>query len=191
MVPQRYTAAGTRVFTLRIRGVRGLVMPKPRVPTRLKVIRGTFRNNEAPGNEPDPEKILRVPKAPVHLNRWAKKMWKDIADELIRLGMLTTIDLYSLEVLCEQYGIYRELKDSITHIANPDGTREKITIAQYLAGRNSQTVPEYAAMRAAFERFSALLKEFGLSPASRSRIDLPMKPPAEKDPMEELLDGTR
>lgn len=163
-------------------------MPKPRVPTQIKVIRGTFRRNEAPANEPQPDLLKAAPKPPAHLNKWAKHMWKDIAGKLLTLGMLTDIDIYTLEVLCEQYGIYRELKDAITHRQTPVG-REKISIAQYLAGQNSQTIPEYAAMRAAFERYSALLKEFGLSPASRSRMDIPREPPKAVDPMEELLNA--
>lgn len=163
-------------------------MPKPRVPTQMKVLRGTFRQNEAPAHEPQPDLLKTAPKPPAHLNKWAKRMWKDIAGKLLALGMLTDIDLYTLEVLCEQYGIYRELKDAITHRELPAG-REKISIAQYLAGQNSQTIPEYAAMRSAFERYTALLKEFGLSPASRSRMDIPHEPPKAVDPMEELLNA--
>jgi len=164
-------------------------MPKPRIPTQLKILKGTFRATEAPKNEPNPPPLDSVPQAPSHLNKWAKRMWNDTVKELIEQEMITMLDIYSLEILCEQYGIYRELKDSITHITDPDGTRKKITIAYYLSTRNSQTMPEYNAMRGAFERYSALLKEFGLSPASRSRIDLPVKPPHTADPMEGLLEA--
>lgn len=115
-------------------------------------------------------------------------MWKDLSGKLIALGMLTELDLFTLEILCEQYGIYRELKDAITHINTPSG-RQKITLAQYLAGQNSQTIPEYAAMKSAFERYSMLLKEFGLSPASRSRMDIPREPPKEVDPMQSILNA--
>lgn len=164
-------------------------MAKPRVPTQLKIMRGTFRNNEAPQNEPKPETMTTSPKPPSHLNSWGKKMWRETAAELIALNMLAKLDLYSLEILCEQYGIYRELKDAITHISLPDGTRKKISYAKYLAGQNSQTIPEYAAMRAAFERYSSLLKEFGLSPASRSRMDIPREPPKAIDEMEKILEA--
>jgi P27 family predicted phage terminase small subunit len=167
-------------------GVRGYSMGRPRDPSQIKVIRGTFRADRSPSNEPEPLVITSVPKAPGHLNRWGKQMWNETARELVRLRMFTKLDTYSLEVLCEQYGIYRELKESITHI-EVEGKREKITFAQYLAKRNSQTMPEYTAMKGAFERYSALLKEFGLSPSSRSRIDLLGEPPATKDPMEDLL----
>lgn len=164
-------------------------MAKPRIPSKMKILKGTFRANEAPKNEPDPDVLDAAPRPPSHLNRWAKQMWKDTAVELLSLGMLTKIDLYSLEILCEQYGIYRELKDAITHIETPGGSRIKISIAKYLAGQNSQTIPEYAGMRSAFERYTALLKEFGLSPASRSRIDVPQKEPKSRDPMEALLEA--
>ena len=163
-------------------------MPKPRLPTKTKILKGTFRANEAPKNEPAPPVLPAIPKAPSHLNRWAKQMWNYNAKELKELGMLTTLDTYSLEVLCEQYGIYRELKEAITH-KTVDGKRKKISIAQYLNCRNSQTMPEYAAMKSAFERYSSLLKEFGLSPASRSRIDLPAREPVKSDPMEALLEA--
>lgn len=164
-------------------------MAKPRVPSKLKIIRGTFRNNEAPVNEPTPPILPNAPCAPSHLNSWGKKMWKATAAELLSLGMLAKLDLYSLEILCEQYGIYRELKDAITHQKGSDGKRKKISYADYFAGQNSQTIPEYAAMRAAFERYSALLKEFGLSPASRSRMDIPREPPKAVDEMEKLLEA--
>jgi P27 family predicted phage terminase small subunit len=167
-------------------GVRGYSMARPRDPSRIKVIKGTFRPDRAPANEPDPLVITSVPRAPSHLNRWAKQMWNATARELVRLRMFTTLDTYSLEVLCEQYGIYRELKESITH-KKVEGKLQKITLAEYLATRNSQTMPEFTAMKGAFERYSALLKEFGLSPSSRSRIDLLGEPPATKDPMEDLL----
>jgi len=164
-------------------------MAKPRVPTIIKIARGTFRNNEAPQNEPIPPVLPCAPKAPSHLNSWGKRMWKETAGELLSLGMLAKLDLYSLEILCEQYGIYRELKDAITHQDMPDGSRKKISYAKYLAGQNSQTIPEYAAMRSAFERYTALLKEFGLSPASRSRMDIPREPPKAVDEMERLLEA--
>ena len=100
-------------------------MAKPRVPTQLKIMRGTFRNNEAPKNEPKPKTMTTSPKPPSHLNSWGKKMWRETATELISLNMLAKLDLYSLEILCEQYGTYRELKDAITHIVSPDGSRNR------------------------------------------------------------------
>ncbi len=60
--------------------------------------------------------ITSVPKAPSHPNYWGKQMWNETARELVRLKTFTKLDTYSLEVLCEQYRIYREIKESITSI---------------------------------------------------------------------------
>jgi P27 family predicted phage terminase small subunit len=147
-------------------------MGRPRIPTALKLAKGTFREDRAPRNEPNPRKLESVPNPPGHLNKWAKMMWRIVAKYLLEHGILTALDLYSLEILCEQYGIYRELKDAMTHIEQPGGERIKVSVAQYMKGRNSQTMPEYACMRGAFERFTALLREFGLSPASRNCLDV-------------------
>jgi len=164
-------------------------MARPPLPTQEKVLKGTFRPDRSPQNEPSPPILPTAPKPPSHLNHWAKQMWRETAKELMSLGMITTLDTYSLEILCEQYGIYREMKDSITHVPGDDGKRVKISVARYLSGRNSQTMPEYNAMRGAFECYKGLLREFGLSPASRSRIDLPSKTPVNKDEMERLLEA--
>jgi P27 family predicted phage terminase small subunit len=163
-------------------------MPKPRKPRELKVIQGTFRKGENPKNEPSPSKLLEEPKAPSHLNRWGKDAWKKITKELIRLKMLTEIDLFALELACDSYGLYRELKDAITHTIDEDGNRIRCSVADYLSGRNSQTMPEYAVMKNSLEKYRSLVTEFGLTPASRNRIDLP-EPKESEDPMESLVNG--
>jgi phage terminase small subunit len=97
-------------------------------------------------------------------------MWRIVAKYLLKHGMLTILDLYSLGVRYEQYGIYRELKDAMTHREQPGEKRIKISLSQYLKGKNSQTMLEYTSMRGAFERYTVLLREFGLSPVSRGRL---------------------
>jgi P27 family predicted phage terminase small subunit len=161
---------------------------RPRDPKALKVIRGTFRGDRNPKNEPEPGKLDETPKAPSHLNRWGKALWKRTAAELVKLEMLTAVDLPALELLCDQYGIYRELKDAITHTVDELGVRSRCTVADYLRGRNSQTMPEYSAMKTALEKYRSIMTEFGLSPASRNKIDLPSRPQTQ-DPMEELVNG--
>jgi len=168
---------------------------KARKPRGLKVIQGTFRKDRNPGNEPDPEKVLEAPKPPSSLNRWGKSMWKALAAKLVETKVLTEVDLYALEACCTQYGLYRELHDAIYHVEEAvevDGKtvvrRRRRTLAEYLNGRNSQTMPEYIQMKGAFAQLRQYLTEFGLTPAARNRIDIP-ETPDEKDRMEELLNG--
>ena len=157
-------------------------MPNHRKPREQKIVQGTFRKDRAPENEPQPPPVFEVPNPPSHLNKWGKRKWRDLAPQLFDDGLLTVLDTTTLEILCENYGIYRELRDAITHT----GRSQKQTIAEYMAGRNSQTMPEYTAMTKAFQLYKSLMAEFGLSPASRGRLNVP-KPAKEEDPMERLL----
>lgn len=159
-----------------------------RRPKQLKVIRGTFRGDRNPANEPDPTPVVDVPKPPTHFNRWSKKLWKTLVPKLMDTHLLTDVDLPTLEIACMQYGIYCELWEEIRRFITDrtTGRRRRQTIAEYLRGRNSQTAMEYTAMKQAFTTWKSYMAEFGLSPASRNRIDLPQQE-GEEDPMEALL----
>lgn len=159
---------------------------RPRKPRQLKVIQGTFRKDRNPGQEPEVAPLAEVPRAPAGLNRWARRMWRDLTPTIVGNGVLSEVDLPAWEVCCQQYGIYRELLDAITHFRDRESKRHRCSIADYLAGRNSQTMPEYTAMRQAFATMNAYLQQFGLTPASRNRIDL-KGGKKEEDPMEALL----
>ena len=148
---------------------------RPRKPTRLKVIHGTDRPDRTPANEPQPDEVLELPNPPSIMPRAGKKMWKVLGEELMDKGLLTEVDLQTFEICCFNYGLYRAAADSVfCMIDNPNkpGSRRRRKLAEYLEGRNSQTMPEYSAMTKAFATFKSYLVEFGLSPAARSRIDL-------------------
>jgi P27 family predicted phage terminase small subunit len=161
-----------------------------RKPKAAKVLQGTFRKDRNPAREPEPPKVYAVPKPPGYLGRYGKQIWKKLAADLVNTGVLTTVDLPAFELCCEAYDQYRESRDSVYAFIVDDetGKRRRRTLAEYMDGRNSQTMPEYAAMKQAFVTFKSYLVEFGLTPASRNRIDLKEKVP-EVDPMEALVNG--
>lgn len=159
---------------------------RPRKPRQLKVIEGTFRKDRNPGKEPEVPPVTQVPRPPAGLNRWARRMWRELTPIIVDNGVLGEVDLPAWEACCQQYGIYRELYDAITHTYDETGKRVRRSIAEYLAGQNSQTIPEYTAMNKAFAQMNTYLQQFGLTPASRNRIDL-KGGQADEDPMEALL----
>ena len=162
-------------------------MANPKKPTQLKVIHGTFRKDRAPKKEPEPKKVTVVPRPPAHLTKYGKKLWKSLAAELVEKGVLTVVDLPALEVCCDAYGIYRAAKEAVFQPVDPVTRKKgKRTLAEYLRGKNSQTHPEYTAMTRAFYFFKAYLIEFGLTPSSRSKLDLPEPKGNKQDPMEKL-----
>lgn len=164
-----------------------------RKPRSQKIIEGTFRPDRNPKSEPDVTPLSDIPKPPSGLNRWARKAWKRLAPELVDSGVLTQVDLLAFEACCIQFGIAKELEYRMTHwpVIDPETGEtvriRKQSIADYLRGRNSQTMPEYTAMRQAYAQFKTLAEQFGITPASRNRIDLPKGREDRTDPMEELL----
>jgi len=163
------------------------VSGRPRKPTGIKLVHGTFRKDRAPENEPEPERVTDIPKPPSYLNKYAKKLWKSLAGELVEKCILTIVDIPALEVACELYGQYRLAHEAVFRPSDPDtGKKVKRSLAEYMEGRNSQTMPEYTAMTKAFGMFKAYLIEFGLTPASRSKLDIPKTPEDKTDPMEKI-----
>ena len=154
-----------------------------RIPKRAKIIRGTFRHDRNPENEPEPEKCMIVPGAPSYLGTYAKALWKRVAGAMVESGILTTVDLPALELMCSAYEEFREAREAVYFTAKGKAR----TLRQYMRGKNSQTMPEYNALKSAFAAYKSYATEFGLTPSSRNRIDL--KPPKEPeaDPMEALL----
>lgn len=159
-----------------------------RKPRQAKIIQGTFRKDRNPNREPMPPVLPTAPKPPAGMNRWARRMWKELISELMNQNLATTIDLVTLELCCDAYGMYKEAKDAIFHPRDAKtGKRFRRTLAQYLLGRNSQTMPEMTTMKTGSQLFKAYMAEFGLSPASRNRINLPGPKDEGQDPMEKIL----
>jgi len=193
---------------------------RKRIPTKTKIIRGTFRKDRAPEHEPEPEVVRDLPKPPPNLPSAGKKLWKSLAAELVDKKVLTVVDLGALEVCCYNYGLYRDLHKAIhgritvaryicidcEHnfevLPSPDRIicphclsenvsqisvrKRKRTLAEYMEGKNSHTMPEYVQMTKAFATFKAYLVEFGLTPSSRARLDIPEPEPNEEDPVERM-----
>lgn len=141
---------------------------RPPKPTDLKVIQGTFRTNRHNSAEPSTEPLSLLPPPPDHLDGYAIQKWNQVGPVLCAMRVLSESSLSALEMLCESYGEYRELKDEIHR--GGDGRRR--TLAEYFAGRNSQTQPEYAAMKEARATYRVLLQDFGMTPASKSRVSV-------------------
>lgn len=159
-----------------------------RKPRNAKIIQGTFRKDRNPGREAMPSLMLQVPKPPAGMNRWARRLWKQLAEELVEQDLLTTVDLSTMELCCSAYGMYQEAKDAISHPRDPKtGKRSRRSLAEYLRERNSQTMPEMIAMKSGWQLYKTYMAEFGLSPASRNRINLPAKKEEGQSPMEKLL----
>jgi P27 family predicted phage terminase small subunit len=131
---------------------------RPKKPTALKVLEGNPGKRPLPVNEPKPVEI--APDCPEHLDDEAKKEWERIAPELESLGLLTYIDKAALAGYCQAWSRWVEaemiLKKHGILVKSPNGF--------------PMQSPALAIANKAMEQIKEYLVEFGMSPASRTRV---------------------
>lgn len=174
---------------------------RPATPKHLKLVTGTTRSHKR-GKSAKPTTV--EPTAPrsggvalPYLSPRAVECWATVAPMLDRMGVLTTADEMALGELCEAFADVTEARSSL---ANPVEVRvgdgEFMSVAE--AGAVTYTTrgkegwmirarPEVAIIEAASRRFHALLAQFGMTPAARSKINLA---PSEKADTVDAYFGT-
>jgi P27 family predicted phage terminase small subunit len=146
-------------------------------PTALKLIQGNPGKRPLNENEPKPEKI--IPRCPSHLNKLAKKHWKEVSKYLFKNGLLTEMDGDALAIYCQQWADWIQIEDHLKPEKKEDGTIEfkdmqiKMTMDTdgkvYYEGRSNPRIKhKYELMK----MMKGYLAEFGMTPSSRSRIGI-------------------
>lgn len=154
----------------------GLRGPAPK-PTKLKIAAGNPGKRPLNGREPNPG--VAAPKMPAWLPVRAKAEWRRIVPELVRLGLLSSIDLAALAAYCVAFAeleeatrtVEREGRVCVWPIYDPQ-TKERV-------GDRLKAHPAVQQQRDAMQRVKQFLAEFGLSPASRSRVQAETAPGAD------------
>lgn len=141
----------------------------PRKPHQLKVLEGTDRSDRMPRNPPSPEPA--VPSCPTWLGREATRLWKRLAPELAALGLLTKADRATFAAYCQAYHDWWDLEKR-----KADAPPTFTTDSGYV-----QKHPVWAMATDARERVVKLGREFGMTPAARSGIELPAPPEPDRD----------
>lgn len=157
----------------------------PKTPTHLRLVRGNPSKRAINKNEPKPPS--GVPPTPKHFDKQGKYWFKRMAEELDALGVMSQLDGRALELLVEAYTEYRHHCDTLD--------REGYTYAVYSEDdgdeRKDREIrmikPHPAAMMKAdaWKRIRAMLAEFGMTPASRSKVNATA--PDAADPLADFL----
>ena len=148
-------------------------------PSVLKQAQGTYRKDRVAGTEPKP--LPGDPGCPTWLHREAKREWRRIVPELLRLNLLTIVDRAALAAYCQAYARWYEAEKLV---------KTEGALAYTLQG-NVYQHPAVGMANKAMHEMRAFLAEFGMTPAARTRIDA--KPPAEegKNDAKAFLFGVR
>src|SRR5574340_1643069 len=135
-------------------GARG---PSPK-PTKIKILEGN--PGKRPINQREPQPSTERPTCPHWLDLEAKREWRRIVPELDAMGILGKIDRAALAGYCQNWSEWRTAVEYLR--ANG---RTYTTASGQVKHR-----PEVLDANKAQAKMKAFLTEFGLTPASRSRI---------------------
>ncbi len=144
-------------------------MGRSRTSKLLKMQQGTYRKDRDV-DPVDAEPLYKEPPAPRHLGRYGKKAWERIAFYLHEAGILTQLDLETLEVCCCAYQTHRELWDAIYQPRDPaTGKKRSRSLEMYLDKWDGKLLKE---LQKAHDQYMRSAKMLGLSPTARKGIDL-------------------
>jgi len=147
-------------------------------PTAVKRARGN--PGKRPLNEHEPAGEPGLPDPPAHLTPDGLEAWLAIGARVEAMRVVQVQDAHALELLAEAWSEYLEARRYL--VANG-----LTYTSQTPTGTIRRPNPEVAIASDAWKRLKAMLSDFGLTPATRSRLEV--APPVEVDPLEELLRG--
>jgi len=132
---------------------------RKKLPTNLKIIKGTFRKGRENSDEPhiDPN----IPSPPEHLSRDALMEWGRIAPQLYQLGLLSDIYRAALAGYCQAYGRWARAERELNELdrlvdTTPNGMQQQHALVG-IANKALDVMHKY-------------MTEFGLTPSSISKV---------------------
>lgn len=167
-------------------------MGRPAKPTPLKILTGN--PGKRPLNNAEPKPSATAPKCPTWLDPEAKRLWKELAPELERLGLLTCVDGGSLAAYCQAWAEFRLATETLRREGRcvqtggqPHEDQDGKPIGRGWIGGQMQPHPAVAQQRSAWSAIKSFAGLFGLDPSSRSKLHVGGE--TAEDPLDSFLDG--
>lgn len=149
----------------------------PKTPTNLVVLRGN--PSKRPINKKEPKPPSGVPPIPKHFSKQEKYWFKRLGEELDCMNVISTLDGMALELLIGAYVEWRKHRD----VLEQEG--ETYTTTTMTGDTLIKAHPRVAMMADSWKRLRGMMAEFGMTPASRSKVNTGGA--GEVDPLEEFL----
>ena len=155
--------------------------PPPTPTPILKLRNSTLVTKRRELTEPKPR--AGRPICPAWLDADAKAAWRQLVPELEVMGVLTRIDRNALARYCRTWARWRKAEAFIDKHGEMYPLKDE-------AGqpRCFQQWPQVAIANKLAQQLTRLEQEFGMTPASRTRIQLPVRP-AEPDEFDNFLNN--
>ena len=155
-------------------------------PTAMKELAGNPGHRPLNDAEPKPDKA--APEMPKGMLKAARREWAAIVPSLLRIGVLSNIDGKALAAYCDAYAHWELARKQIEKyglvIEEPVLDKDGFVNTAMVRLKANPAVNIYTAMGKLMKSY---LIEFGLTPASRSKLKIE-KQAEVPDPMAALLD---
>jgi len=152
---------------------------RKQLPDIVKKLKGSDRPDRMNQNQPKFPRMIELPEAPAVLNNDGLMIYESLGETLLDVGILNQSNILLFVAFCNEFGIYYS------------GSRDNNTIEKRIetvhgkTGSYEKVSPRHKIINSAFTNAMKLAPEFGLTPASISKI-IRMK--SEKlNPIENLL----
>jgi P27 family predicted phage terminase small subunit len=147
-----------------------------RTPTALRILRGNPSRRPLPTNEPHPAALAADVAPPAWLDDAARDEWRRLAPLLANNGLLTVLDADALAMYCRAFASWREA----THRLATEGVVINAPSGYPMAS------PWLAIARREEATLYRLMREFGLTPASRTNV-MATPPPRSPNPLDKFM----
>jgi P27 family predicted phage terminase small subunit len=134
---------------------------RPPKPTNLIKANGTFKKHRHADRLELPN---ATPTMPFVSGDVATQTFAHLSERLSRLGVLSDLDGYALQMLADAWEDYTAARDVVRRLG---ATYETITEAGQVMIRPR---PEVAMYQNAWDRMKKIIGEFGLTPSSRAKL---------------------
>lgn len=155
-------------------GARG---PKS-APMHLKLLKGT---QESRVNRDEPTPTEATVQAPAEMTENARKIWDELAKDLIDKGCLTLWDVYTFEAFCEAVAQYRECRTLL---------QQETAYGKYIdkgAAGGVIKSPYHQMMRDCVETMAKIGGRFGFTPGDRANLTIGLNDNGPKMGAERIL----
>lgn len=151
----------------------GLRGPAPK-PTAIRIMNGNPSRRPLPDNEP--QYVTGVPERPKGMSAGARRVWDELIAEMAPSGVLRLVDAGALAMLSEDSAMLETLRKGLAEMAREINKQAKkqgksvvggpmVHLSRTIEGRRT-----LASIRELTAQIIVQRREFGLTPASNSRV---------------------
>lgn len=134
---------------------------RPRLSDAEKKLKGTFRKDQSSAGSITFSAITKIPKPPDSFDEVAIAVWNTICTEMIKLNIMQSIDIFNLQIICNEMSIYWKCMKQMGNMYTVD------------TGTGSTKVnPLYTTASQALNNANRLAAQYGFTPAARMRLKM-------------------